>query len=110
MLAVGNPGHCLACGEMYKFITYDKVTVSFGGRLRRMRKKLKLRQWEVAERAGLSRDYISVLELSDRQQLKISTLVALAAALEVSARHLVLLALEDYQHVQAQKQELEGES
>ncbi|QWF80677.1 helix-turn-helix domain-containing protein [Amycolatopsis sp. CA-230715] len=104
MTVVGNPGHCLACGEMYKFITYDKVTVSFGDRLRRMRKKMHLRQREVAERAGLSRDYISVLERSDTQQLKISTLVDLAGALEVSARHLVILALEDYRHVQDQKQ------
>lgn len=104
MSVVGNPAHCLACEEMHKFITYDKVTVSFGDRLRRMRKRLKLRQREVAERAGLSRGYISALERSDTQELKISTLADLADGLDVSARHLVLLAFEDYRHVKALKQ------
>jgi predicted ATPase/DNA-binding XRE family transcriptional regulator len=58
--------------------------VSFGGRLRQLREAAGLTQEELAERAGLSRKAISVLERGDRKRPYPHTVRSLADALGLS--------------------------
>lgn len=58
--------------------------VSFGGRLRRLREAAGLTQEELAERAGLSRKAISVLERGERKRPYPHTVRSLADALGLS--------------------------
>jgi transcriptional regulator with XRE-family HTH domain len=59
-----------------------------GGELRRLRERAKLSQEQLSFRAGLSRQYISLLEL-DRKSPTLNTLFLLCDALEVSATSFV---------------------
>jgi transcriptional regulator with XRE-family HTH domain len=66
-----------------------RLTRQLGLRIRRRRQYLELSQEALAERAGICRTQISLLELGQRMPLTV-TLVKLAAALEVSVDQLLV--------------------
>lgn len=70
--------------------------VRFGRRLRRLRHARGKSLAVIAGLAGISQAYLSCVELGIRSAYRLPLIVRLAAALEVSPRELVLLALGDY--------------
>jgi transcriptional regulator with XRE-family HTH domain len=65
-----------------------KLLKTFGRSIRRLRKQHRLSQEDLAEKSGLSRNYISDIERGVRNP-GLLALVALARALRVSLRELV---------------------
>jgi len=59
-----------------------------GGELRRLRERAKLTQEQLSFRAGLSRQYISLLELNQKSPT-LNTLFLICDALDVSAANVV---------------------
>jgi transcriptional regulator with XRE-family HTH domain len=70
------------------------MKILFGNAVRRLRKRHRMTQDELAQLAGMCRQSVSNIE-SNRQAPTARTLVSLAGALDVSAGELVSLAVTD---------------
>lgn len=62
---------------------------AFGKALRKLRKQAKLSQENLAQKAGLDRTYISLLELGQRSPT-LSTMLSISRALEVTLVQLAM--------------------
>ena len=63
------------------------ILVSFGQKVQKTRKKLGLSQEELAERAGLHRTYIGMIERAEKN-ITLCNIERIANALEISIRDL----------------------
>lgn len=66
----------------------DELLEQVGANIRRYREKLNLNQDDFADRAGMHRAYVGMLE-NGRKDLRLSTLYRLAGALQVDVRDLL---------------------
>lgn len=66
----------------------SKKDVAFGIRLKKFRSKAKLTQEELAEKIGLSRDFIALLE-TGRRRPSVKTIQKLARVLRVKSSDLL---------------------
>lgn len=66
----------------------SKKDVAFGNRLKRFRGQVKLTQEELAEKIGLSRDFIALLE-TGRRRPSVKTIQKLSKALHVKSSDLL---------------------
>jgi transcriptional regulator with XRE-family HTH domain len=64
--------------------------VSFGGLVADRRKAIKMSQEELAKEAGISRNYVSVIERNEAHNLTVRTLCKLADALRFDAEFLFI--------------------
>jgi len=69
--------------------TRHREQTAFGRRLTRLRERVYLTQEELAERAGLSLASVSAIEQGVRADPRLSTIIKLAAALNVPLGDLV---------------------
>ena len=74
---------------MTRMVTFEKVDLNFSKALRRIREKRGLSQGDVFRRSGVERTYISRIEQGLIVDPRISTVVILARALDVSVDELV---------------------
>lgn len=70
------------------------IAGSFGRVLRKLRKEMKLTQEELGLEAGLQRNFISALELGEKEP-SLTTVFKIAIALQISPDELVALAHAD---------------
>lgn len=66
---------------------------TFGSTIARSRKARKWTQAELADRAGISRNYVSLIERGEAKNLSVRVLVRLGRTLELSVVDLFLLYL-----------------
>ena len=71
----------------------NKYAIAFGEVLKQWRRKAKLSQDALAEKADLERTFISFLERGERQP-SLSTIIALASALGIQPEEVVRLTME----------------
>jgi transcriptional regulator with XRE-family HTH domain len=69
-------------------MTYESYRKRVGRRLVELRRQAELTQAEVAERAGITRQHVGLLELGSKDP-KLSTMFALARAFGVSVAKIV---------------------
>jgi transcriptional regulator with XRE-family HTH domain len=65
----------------------DKILVSFGKRVKEERLKLNLSQEQLAERAGLHRTYIGMIERGEKN-ITLINICKIAKALDISVANL----------------------
>ena len=73
---------------MAKRITKKKILVAFGDRVRELRKKKELSQEELADKAGLHRTYIGMIERGEKN-ITLVNIEKIANALELSVSDLM---------------------
>jgi len=74
---------------MIDSITFSRVHLNFAGALKKLREKKGLSQGDVFRRTGLERTYISRIEHGEVMDPRITTVVILAKALDMSVDEFV---------------------
>ena len=69
--------------RMAKRIIKKKILVAFGDRVRELRKEKELSQEELADKAGLHRTYIGMIERGEKN-ITLTNIEKIAKALDVS--------------------------
>jgi len=73
---------------MSKRIIKKKILVEFGDRVRELRKEKELSQEELADKAGLHRTYIGMIERGEKN-ITLTSIEKIAKALAVSIKELM---------------------